>query len=408
MKCRTLAFLLLLSLLTKAQQTITGLVVDEQNKAVASASVFLNNTSIGTKTDQEGRFRLSIPAGRFELIVSSVGYQTANQVINAAASMESFRIVLKIKAAELETVVIEPYEKNGWQKWGSWFIENFIGTSKLASGCKLKNPEVLRFRNSKQKNQLKVVALEPLQIENKELGYRLTYQLEYFTFDFRSRYLSFAGYPFFEPMEGSDRKQRQWELARKDAYFGSLMHFMRSVYRNRIQEEGFEIRRMRKEPNHEKQRVREQRRRQVLSGSNLRFSGNDSSDYYQSVLEQEDFIRIVGKDILPGDSVGFAIDSVTAGLEFDDYLLVQYTKKPAAKEYAAQFPKSMGQHLSDITLINQRPIAITANGSFFCQTISLAAATGHGRRKLLRCCLSITNLPVPGLASDCAESHQAG
>jgi hypothetical protein len=366
MKIWMLVFVLLFATFANAQQTITGTVADEQNKPLAGASVFLNNTSIGTKTDQEGRFTLTVPSGRFELIVSSIGYQTATQTINTASALEAFRIVLTIKASELEAVVIEPYEKDGWQKWGTWFIENFIGTSKLAAGCKLKNPEALRFRNSKQKNHLKVVALEPLQIENKELGYRLTYQLEYFTYDFSTRYLSFAGYPFFEPMEGSDRKQRQWELARKDAYFGSLMHFMRSVYRNKILEEGFEVRRMEKRPNVEKQRVQATMRQQALANKNrmVQFA-SDSGVYYQSVLKQENFTRIVSKDLLPGDSVGYAIDSVTAGLEFDNFLLVQYTRKAAAKEYQNQFPESMGQHLSEITLINQRPIAIMSNGSFF-------------------------------------------
>ncbi|HYO21332.1 MAG TPA: carboxypeptidase-like regulatory domain-containing protein [Flavisolibacter sp.] len=225
---RCFPFLLCLFLLntSAAQKLLKGVVVDEKNVPIPKASVFLNNTSIGTTADNEGQFSLNIPAGKFELIVSSIGYITHNKSVNAAEVADFLTIQLKIKAPELETVIIEPFEKDGWQKWGRWFNDNFLGTSEYGRECRIKNPEVLKFRNSKKRSELTVIAIAPLMIENKALGYRITYQLENFRFDFKTRYLLYAGYPFFENLEGSNRKKRKWEGGKRKC----LLRFHASLY----------------------------------------------------------------------------------------------------------------------------------------------------------------------------------
>ncbi|RYZ31002.1 MAG: hypothetical protein EOO10_00790 [Chitinophagaceae bacterium] len=352
-----------------AQKLIKGVVVDEEkNTPLPKASVFLNNTSVGTTANEEGKFELYIPAGRYDLIVSSIGYSTHNQSINSSDATDFITIKMKVKAPELEAVIIEPFEKDGWQKWGKWFNENFLGTSEYGRDTRIVNPEVLKFRNSKKNNQLTVIAIAPLTIENKALGYRLTYQLETFNYNFKSGYLLYAGYPFFENMTGSDRKKRGWEKAREDVYYGSMLQFMRAIYRNRVKEEGFEVRRMKKVPNAEKQRVRMVYRTSVRADENGRMISavsRDSSAYYSHVMSQEDFKRVIGQDILPGDSIAYAYDSTVAGLYFDDLLLVIYKNKSVPSEFKQLFPKGGNAVMSEITLINGQPIQIYANGSYF-------------------------------------------
>jgi hypothetical protein len=361
---------LLLTLAAPAQKLIKGVVVDaEKGKVIPSASVFLNNTSIGTTADAEGRFELTIPAGKYELIVSSIGYETYNNTISAQVQ-DFITIRLAVKAEQLETVVIEPYEKDGWETWGRFFLENFIGTSANAQDCKIKNTEVIRFRNSKKKNELTATALEPLIIENKALGYTIKYQLENFSYDFQNQYLLFSGYPFFEAMKGSEGKQKRWEKRRKETYEGSMMHFMRSVYRNTLAREGFEVRSLQRVPNNEKKRVKEasknNRQRTTPDGKIMVSTINrDSTDYYDRVLRQEDYHEVIGKTVLPGDSIAYAADSVTAGLAFDNYLLVIYKNKVTPPEYRQQFPRSSTAIMSRLTLTNGRAIEIQANGSYY-------------------------------------------
>lgn len=367
---RCFPFLLCLFLLntSAAQKLLKGVVVDEKNVPIPKASVFLNNTSVGTTADNEGQFSLNIPAGKFELIVSSIGYITHNKSVNAAEVADFLTIQLKIKAPELETVIIEPFEKDGWQKWGRWFNDNFLGTSEYGRECRIKNPEVLKFRNSKKRSELTVIAIAPLMIENKALGYRITYQLENFRFDFKTRYLLYAGYPFFENMEGSDRKKRKWEEERENVYYGSMLHFMRAVYRNKIIEEGFEARRLKKILNTEKQRVKMVYKTSVKAdglGRMISAINRDSSAYYDNVMGQDDYQNIIGQQILHGDSIAFAIDSTVAGLYFDDYLLITYKQKKVPFEFKQLYPRSGDALMSEISLVNGRAVEIQASGSYY-------------------------------------------
>jgi hypothetical protein len=82
-------------------------------------------------------------------------------------------------------------------------------------------------------------------------------------------------------------------------------------------------------------------------------------------MQQSDYIDVVQKIPLIGDSIAYAIDSTTAGLDFKNYLLITYKKKFVPKEYLQQVPKASGPMTSQITLINNKPIEIQANGSYF-------------------------------------------
>jgi len=58
--------------------SITGRVVDSKTREPLSfANVFVDNTTIGTASDDKGYFILKrVPAGQVELVFSYVGYQT--------------------------------------------------------------------------------------------------------------------------------------------------------------------------------------------------------------------------------------------------------------------------------------------------------------------------------------------
>lgn len=356
----------------QSQKLLKGIVIDEEkNKPIANASVFLNTTSFGTVTNSQGNFELTIPNGKYELIVSSIGFDTYNQTINTDNVSDFITIKLKVKSQVMETVVVEPYEKDGWEKWGKFFLESFIGTTANSLSCTIKNKNVIHFRNSKKTNELTAIADEPLIIENKALGYTLKYQLELFSYNFKTHYLLYVGYPFFQPMKGGDGKQKRWEKRRSEAYLGSMMHFMRSVYQNKINEQGFEVRALKKIPNLEKQRVKlayssNMHTVKNANGTNtITHINKDTADYYDRILKQGDYKDIVGRTTLTGDSIAYAVDSTTAGLEFADYLLVIYKNKVAPLEYRQQLPDNGAAMMSQIVLTKGMPIEIESNGSYY-------------------------------------------
>jgi hypothetical protein len=186
-----------------AQTSLKGKVVtSDTHKPVVSANVFLSNTSIGTVTDENGEFSIThFPAGRYDLVVSYIGYESYVISVQSNKLPARLEISLKPKVNELKEVILEPYEKNGWEKWGTFFMENFIGMSAFAEDCKLLNKEVIKFRFSKKNNTLQAFADDRLVIENKELGYLLKYDLVSFDFDFNTRRFLYQGYPLFEEME---------------------------------------------------------------------------------------------------------------------------------------------------------------------------------------------------------------
>ncbi len=166
---------------------------------VSNASVFINGTSKGTVSRADGGFELTgINKGSFELVVSSVGFQTLVFSIVFRYIATGDEATPNPRLQELDSVTIMPWERNGWKKYGRTFIEGFIGTSAAAQDCEIKNRKVLRFRYSPKARILEVVADEPLIIENKALGYRITYQLESFVRNWKSRIVVFTGYSFLK------------------------------------------------------------------------------------------------------------------------------------------------------------------------------------------------------------------
>lgn len=368
-------------------QTLRGIVLSADNRQpVPAASVFLSNTGVGTITRDDGRFELNrFPSGRYELVVTSLGYETYSFVVQSASLPEQLQILLKPKARELQEVVVEPYEKNGWERWGKFFLENFIGISAYAKEVRLKNPGAIRFRHNKKTNTLNAYADEALVIENNALGYVLRYQLEQFEYRFSANMLLFQGFPFFEEMKSRrSGKIKRWQSNRENVYEGSLMHFYRSLFRNKLVEEGFELRRSVDVVNQEKARIKEKMRAQmkgvVQQGNKVVFSGGtlgvtaDSATYQNQVMRQPDKMEVLYKPIIPADSIAYAIDSVTVGLYFKDYLHVTYLKKKEPEEVAKALGKQVAGDVlvSKLQLLNNKEIAVLANGSFFEPTDILA------------------------------------
>src|SRR5882757_2598414 len=347
------------------QVTVSGKVSDKvTGKALEGVSIYISNTSIGTSSNANGGFVIkNINLQKFDLIASSVGYETFNTTITADKD-QSLTIELNPKPKELDALIIRAYEKDGWNKWGKLFTDYFVGTSPIAKDCSIKNTNALKFRLNKKENTLYVDAAEPLQIKNDGLGYQLTYDLQAFTYNFTTHMLYYAGYPLFTEMTGSNKKIKRWNKKRKEAYNGSMMHFMRSIYRNKLQEEGFTIYRLKRVENTEKERVK------LKYKSLLKLLGRDqidSAEYYDRILRQPDFSDYAEKTPIIADSIAFALDSTTAGLRFPNYIQVIYANKVEYPEYATYqgrgFPAENISAL--ITLVNHNFVAVYQNGMYY-------------------------------------------
>jgi len=333
---------------------LTGIIKDSANgKPLAGVSVFLNGTSKGTVSRNDGSFVLQgFPQGRYQLIISAIGYANYLTEINSHNLPPSLKISLSTAADELAAITVEPYLKDGWSKYGKTFLQYFIGTTENASSCTIKNKNVLRFHFSLKSNRLSVTAIEPLLIENKALGYELEYRLERFVCDFASHIVSYYGYPLFRDMPVDyDVKKKKWETNRQLAYMGSMMHFMRSLYSHSLREEGFLVKYKVPVPNIEKKRVKEIYQPNITPNDSIPI---DTLHHYWEVLREPDyFLQTV---TYPDGLLTIQADQ-TRVMFFNDDCTVIYGNPKRGIAYTE----------SSIRLMNQRPIAIDENGSYYPQ-----------------------------------------
>lgn len=346
-----------------AQKTLRGkLIASDTKKPIAGASVFLSNTSTGTVSSEDGAFIISsFPEGRYDFVVSILGYETKTIPLNSSTIPNFLEIILIPKVKELAEVIVEPYEKNGWEKWGTFLMDYLIGKTPNALDCKLLNKEVVKFRFKKKENVLRAFADEPLVIRNEALGYELKYDLTLFEFNFKTNIFFYQGYPLFIDLETKRKvKVKRWQQNRQEVYLGSMMHFMRSLYRNKLVEDGFELRKI--------IRKKEKANRIQLGGIN---NMND--------------MDILVNVPLNGDSIAFAIDSATAGIQFSDYLQVVYPAKKMSDMYSQQNRGVRINQPMTAELFMPNPnvsIAVLANGSYFYGKDILASAYWAWSEKL--------------------------
>lgn len=240
-------FVILLPLSCFAQIAISGRVLSKvDNKPAANASVFLSNATIGAKTADDGTFTLrSLKPGKYDLVVSIVGFDTYNQTIVVGDKDISLSdIVLTPKSNVLSEVTIkvkrDPYRSRNLD----WFKADFLGTSYLARECTILNPDKLDLDYDDATGVLTASSYDFLVIENPELGYRIKYLLADFTSNLKdstAKKVYYKGSVLYEEMKGTPAQEKRWRRNRQEVYETSAMHFLRAAAADRVADEGFRV-----------------------------------------------------------------------------------------------------------------------------------------------------------------------
>jgi CarboxypepD_reg-like domain len=234
---------IIFSFSASGQFPVSGTVIDSVTREpLLGTSVFCQNTTIGTITNKQGEFFLSLKSGGYDLIISYTGYVT--QLVRISSSDNAkLQIALVKEDKSLGEVILKSTNEvaDGWEKYGDFFMQNFIGSTPNANQTILSNHEVLKFYYYKRSNRLKVLATEPLQITNKALGYNMRYQLDSFVYYYNTNINSYRGYCLYTEMDGEDSLKKVWAVNRAKVYYGSKLHFMRSYYDSTLTEDGYEI-----------------------------------------------------------------------------------------------------------------------------------------------------------------------
>ncbi|WP_291782569.1 carboxypeptidase-like regulatory domain-containing protein [Cecembia sp.] len=221
--------------------TISGTVTDsETGEPLPFCNVFISNTTIATTTDFDGMYLLeNVPEGELEVGFSFIGYQAQQKSATIRpGSKLSFNVSLAPLLQELSDVEIKASRDRTWERELRKFKSYFLGNDDMAAQCEILNPWVIDFPEDNKNSDFRAFAYQPIEVENRALGYLLTFDLK--TFQFTSNYYIISGATRFSDLAAPDEKTKSdWERNRLETYLKSPSNMFRAMIVNQHNQEGF-------------------------------------------------------------------------------------------------------------------------------------------------------------------------
>ncbi|NOU58929.1 carboxypeptidase-like regulatory domain-containing protein [Marinifilum caeruleilacunae] len=231
-------------------QTIRGKIIDsESKKALKNVEVFVSGTTIGTTTNKNGEFILHSPEIPCHVGVMHVAYQPKVLTINKSEEVE---VELTKSVKSIGEVKIKGKNKRKqnlrmFKKYFLYYAEN--------SQVKILNDSVLRFR--KDEYDFHTFCTSPLIIENKHLGYQIKVLIKDFhvckkdkvggkkisinSFTDNALFKLEAFYYYQDMPVSSSITKTLIKSNRRKHYYGSLRHFLTSLYANNLVTNGYKL-----------------------------------------------------------------------------------------------------------------------------------------------------------------------
>jgi hypothetical protein len=260
---------------------ISGIVNQElSGDPIEGASVYLDNTTTGTSTADNGTFSFSTRhTGEQTLIISFVGFHTASYPVDLdkPATLRNLNIELRPNRIDLDDIVITA-DNSEWQSNYDAFKKEFLGTGLLASKSSIQNRWVLDFVRTPS-GELFATASAPLIVENRALGYQITVGMKEFLWKLHNDTgLMMFDLNFSELTPETIQEEKEWAANRERTYRGSLQHFLQSLYHDELSRNQFDV---------------------------VRFKGNRPDKIYELKRDQEIMMALMENRVSPA---GFTED----------------------------------------------------------------------------------------------------
>ncbi|MBA4317889.1 MAG: hypothetical protein C0412_05765 [Flavobacterium sp.] len=221
---------------------VKGIITDRvTNKPVAGAAFYLSQSCYFSITDANGSFEIkNIVPGNYQIVISAKNYAPflSNMYINGGNTYPLNNSIEPLPAdlvAKINSPKSSDYESD-YKK----FERIIIGNTPYMGSCRVENPEAMRF--SWNKEILEGRSNGSLVFVHKKFGYKLHCTILNFAYDTKqlTRILDYSLY--FEPMTPKDTDEKEdWDDYRKEAYNGSLNHFLWAFRNDLIKKEDYEV-----------------------------------------------------------------------------------------------------------------------------------------------------------------------
>ncbi len=230
-------------------QSLTGVVMDDTTKLpIESASVYFDGTTIGTSTNDKGEFKIDLVTGvTAPLIISFLGYQKT--VIPTYSSENFYRVLLTEDLNMLNEVVISADDGMSRALKLTYFRKEFLGKTENGASCTILNESDVILRFNATNNQLTASSRKPIIVQNDNLEYLITFDLQEFYIDFsyvdllNERFsvnmVAYFGTSFYKNLDSL--QTRKTKRKRDKAYEGSSLHYMRALSQKRLDETDYQI-----------------------------------------------------------------------------------------------------------------------------------------------------------------------
>lgn len=341
-----LGFLLISSNLF-AQNMIKGRVIDEKSLPIINAEIYVDNSTIKSKTNEKGEFELNLPNGQYNLIIRASLFE--NYILNVNTNQTNFyKVILEPEVVALQETVVQAISKEDWLYYYQTFLRLFLGSNEAAKKCKIENSKDLRFKYDKNTRQLSATSRNPLIITNNYLGYKIEYDLVDFNINFKSNYVLTLGTALFTELKSSASIEKKWQENRRKSYLGSVTHFMKAVYENRINEEGYDIKRLVRKDDEEYYRLKERK----LLGDRVDINVPIKTITY--IVNQK----------VPYDSLKM-VESDRQYLNFKGLYSVEYKNEKEDLDYAKQNGLNYVTTQRSIFTLKDDVLKIEENGTYY-------------------------------------------
>lgn len=220
---------------------VSGYITDkESNTPIDAANIFINGSTTGTSSDKSGYYSLKINQFPAEIVVSHLGYSTISIMVYAPT--DSLNLTLHPQSVLMEEFSFS--DKSHRKKYLNLFNEWFLGADYWGANAKVLNDSVLVFVSTEK--ELKTYAISPLKISLPRLGYNVSVDIQDFSITYNSIKMGagsfLTAFYFFKELNNlSKAKLKRVRKQRCKAYYGSSQHFLRSLYKQQLKENGYQI-----------------------------------------------------------------------------------------------------------------------------------------------------------------------
>ena len=234
---------------TVPKVTVSGNILGRfDNQPLSDITLFIDGSSIGTITNNEGHFVLNkVPLGAFDLIILDESSKTYTHKL-FLKKIEEHEVTIRLPITQRasvpdssygDTISLEKEDMNAYKLFG----DVVMGEPET---CRLLNPEALRYtiRTISHNKRIIYTADEPLLIDNLDLGYRITLFIKRINLESkRGRYsMQWDAVTHFSELNPvSDEQKIHWDKNRLSLFKGSLSHFINALATRRLSEEGFQV-----------------------------------------------------------------------------------------------------------------------------------------------------------------------